>query len=88
VANLARAPTFDAALRTTYHLTEGDFEARWQRDVASRYGWLSWAAAMGLFWIAIGAVLAALVLLRRRRDRARRARLDEGQLLDELDITR
>jgi len=42
---------------------------------------------MSLFWIAIGAVLAALVTLRRRRDRARRAALDDGQLLDELDIT-
>jgi len=87
VANLAQQPTFDAALRATYHVTEGDFEARWQRDVASRYGWLSWAAAMGLFWVTVGAVLVALVMLRRRRDRARRAALDEGQLLDELDIT-
>ena len=87
VANLARNQSFDAALRATYHMTEGDFEARWQRDVASRYGWLSWAAAMGLFWTAIGALLVALVALRRRRDRARRATLDEGQLLDELDIT-
>ena len=45
------------------------------------------AAAMGFFWVAIGALLVALVVLRRRRDRARRATLDEGQLLDELDIT-
>ena len=87
VANLAREPTFDAALRATYHMTEGDFEARWQRDVASRYGWLSWAAAMGLFWTAIAAIVVALVGVRRRRDRARRAALDDGQLLDELDIT-
>jgi hypothetical protein len=87
VANLAQEPTFDAALRATYYVTESDFEARWQRDVASRYGWLSWAAAMGVFWITIGAVLVALVVLRRRRDRARRATLDDGQLLDELDIT-
>jgi hypothetical protein len=85
--NLAVAPTFDAALRATYHVTEGDFEVRWQRDVASRYGWLSWAAAMGLFWLTIGALLVALVVLRRRRDRARRAALDDGQLLDELEIT-
>ena len=88
LANLPTAPTFDAALRATYHVTEGDFEARWQRDVASRYGWLSWAAAMGLFWLAIGALLVGLVLLRRRRDRARRAALDDGQLLDDLGITR
>jgi hypothetical protein len=87
LANLPAAPTFDAALRATYHVTEGDFEARWQRDVASRYGWLSWAAAMGLFWLAIGALLVGLVVLRRRRDRARRAALDDGQLLDDLGIT-
>lgn len=86
VGNLGREPTFDAALRATYHITEGDFEARWQHDVASRYGWLSWAAAMGLFWAAIGGLLVALVLLRRRRDRARRAAMEDGQLLDELEI--
>ena len=80
MANLPQAESFDAALRATYHITEGDFEQRWQRDVASRYGWLSWLAAMGFFWLAIGAVLAALLGLRRRRDQAKR------QLLDELGI--
>jgi hypothetical protein len=85
LTNLPQAATFDAALRTTYHVTEGDFERRWQKDVASRYGWLSWAAAMGFFWLAIGAVLGALVVLRRRRNQARRAALDEAQLLDELE---
>ena len=92
LANLATAESFDAALRATYHITEGDFELRWQRDVASRYGWFSWVTAMGFFWLAIGALLVALVMLRRRRDRAKRAALEEGerkdnaQLLDELGI--
>jgi len=86
LTNLPEEETFDAALRATYQITEGDFERRWQRDVASRYGWLSWAAAMGFFWLAIGAFVVALVMLRRRRDRARRAALDEAQLLDELEI--
>ena len=86
LTNLPEQETFDAALRATYHITEGDFERRWQRDVASRYGWLSWAAAMGFFWLAIGAFVVALVMLRRRRDQARRAALDEAQLLDELEI--
>jgi len=80
IANLPHAESFDAALRATYHVTEGDFELRWQRDVASRYGWLSWVAAMGFFWLAIGAVLVALLRLRRRRDQAKR------QMLDELEI--
>jgi hypothetical protein len=88
IANLPQAESFDAALRTTYHVTESDFEERWQRDIASRYGWLSLAGALGFFWLALGSVLAALVLLRRRRDRARRAALDaeETQMLDELEI--
>lgn len=86
LASLPQAESFDAALRATYHVTEGDFELRWQRDVGSRYGWLSWLAAMGFFWLAIGSLLVALVVLRRRRDRAKRAALDaaEGQMLDEL----
>jgi hypothetical protein len=83
LASLPAAESFDAALRTTYHVTLDDFEARWQRDVRSRYGWVSWAGAMGMFWAGIGSLLVALVLLRRRRDRAKRAALEESQLLDE-----
>lgn len=93
--NLPTAESFDAALRTTYHITEGDFELRWQKDVRSRYGWFSWLAAMGFFWLSIGALLVALVVLRRKRDRRKRAALEEpaageadgSQLLDELEIT-
>lgn len=81
LANLANAESFDAALRTTYHVTESDFEQRWLKDVRSRYGWLSWAAALGFFWLAIGSLLAALIVARRRRDQRKR------QLLDELEIT-
>jgi hypothetical protein len=92
LANLPQAESFDAALRATYHVTEGDFELRWQRDIGSRYGWLSWLAAMGFFWLSIGALLAALLLLRRRRDQRKRAALEEearadgSQVLDELGI--
>jgi hypothetical protein len=78
IDHLAREPSFDAAMRVTYHMTEGDFAGRWQRDIRSRYGWLSWAGAVGLFWALTGPLLVWLVVLRRRRDRARRARLDEG----------
>ena len=78
IGRLAREPTFDAALRATYHVTEGDFETRWQRDVGEHYGWLGWAAAAGAFWAVLGLVLAWLVHLRRRRDQERKALLDEG----------
>jgi hypothetical protein len=84
---------FEAAIRAAYHLTGDDFEARWHKDVRSRYGWLSWAAGVGVFWALAAAVLVALVGLRRRRDRLRRARLDEGwvvppeaQILDDQRI--
>jgi hypothetical protein len=88
IANLPQSKSFDAALRATYHVTESDFEERWQRDIGSRYGWLSLAGALGFFWLALGSVLAALVLLRRRRDREKRAALEteESQMLDELEI--
>ena len=58
---------------------------RWRRDVAARYGWLGWASAVGLFWAALGLGLAWLVRLRRRRDRTRRALLDEGWALPDDD---
>ena len=86
IDQLAEQPGFDAALRATYHVTAGDFEARWQRDVASRYGWVSWAGAVGLFWALAGGLMVILVTLRRRRDRARRAGLDEPEVLDEQGI--
>ena len=72
---------FEAAVRATFYITGDDFETRWHRDVRSRYGWLSWASGVGLFWALAAAVLIALVGLRRRRDRLRRARLDEGWVI-------
>src|SRR5439155_9769309 len=63
VEQLGTDPTFDGALRHRYHMTEGDFELRWRRDVAARYGWLGWASAVGLFWAALGLGLAWLVRL-------------------------
>src|SRR5205809_486519 len=56
-----------------------------RRDVAQRYGWISWAGAAGVFWAALGLVLAWLVRVRRRRDRARKALLDEGWTVPEED---
>ncbi len=51
--------------------------------MASRYGWLSWAGAVGLFWALLALLLVSLVVMRRRRDRARKALLDEGWTVPE-----
>jgi len=81
IERLGPAGGFDAALRQTYHVTEGDFEERWQRDLSAHYGWLAWAQAVGAFWALLALLMVWLVVLRRRRDRVRRARLDEGWTL-------
>lgn len=78
LANARTAPTFDAALRTTHGVTEADFEERWRQHLRSRYGWLAWGTAAGLFWAVAGVLLVWLTRRRRRRDRVRRAGLDSG----------
>src|SRR2546428_9949275 len=78
IDNLAREPTFDAALRATYHVTEGDFQSRWQRVVAQRYGWISWAGTAEGFWAALGLVLAWLGRVRRGPRRGREGLLGGG----------
>ena len=81
IDELHRDAGFEAAVRATFYITGDEFEARWQRDVRSRYGWLSWASGVGLFWALAAMLLIGLVALRRRRDRLRRARLDEGWVI-------
>ena len=75
---LARAPTFDAALRATDHVTLDRFEELWAQDVRHRYGWLAAFGAAALFWGVTGSLLAVLLWRRRKRDAPRRAALDEG----------
>lgn len=77
IEHLGSSGGFDTALRQTYHVTEGDFEERWQRDLSAHYGWLAWAQAVGAFWALLALLMVWLVVRRRRRDRVRRARLDE-----------
>src|SRR5207245_4119035 len=79
IEHLRSAGGFDTALRQTYHVTEGDFEERWQRDLSAHYGWLAWAQAVGAFWALLALLLVWLVVRRRRRHRVRRAGLDGGR---------
>lgn len=75
---LATEPNFDAAMRSTYHMTLDRFEELWAQDVRRRYGWLAGLGAATLFWGVAGILLAALFWRRRRRDAPRRAALDQG----------
>jgi len=87
IDQLSGDPSFEGAIRATYHITGDDFEERWQRDVRSHYGWLSWASSVGLFWSLAAILVIILWRVRRRRYRTRRAQLDEtSQILDEQGI--
>jgi hypothetical protein len=81
LTRLAGGESFDAALLATTGSTPGRFEVEWQKDVRKRYGLLVWVAAGGLWlFVAFGVILAAW--LRRRRDRPRRAALDQGWVVE------
>jgi len=81
LTRLASGESFDSALLATTGSTPGRFEVEWQKDVRKRYGFLVWAAAGGLWlFVALGVILAAW--LRRRRDRPRRAALDQGWVVE------
>ncbi len=68
----------DRALRRSYGLTLDQFEGLWLRELKSRYGWLLLATSFSAFWSVTAAGLVPLWARRRRRDRLRRAALDEG----------
>jgi hypothetical protein len=72
---------FDAAVLATTGSPLGRFEVEWQKDVRRRYGLFVWFMAGGFWTLAALAVLAA-VWLRRRRDRPRRAALDQGWVVE------
>lgn len=81
LTRLAAGESFDSALLATTGSTPGRFEVEWQKDVRKRYGLLVWAAAGGLWlFVALGVIVAAW--LRRRRDRPRRAALDQGWVVE------
>jgi hypothetical protein len=66
---------FDGAFRSTYGLTVGQFEEDWRAHVKRTYGWTVILGQSVFFWLVAAVVLVALYVLRRRRDRARMARL-------------
>lgn len=68
---LAAGDDFDAALRSVYGLTETQFEEKWRRDVAGRYGWLYVLSRASLFWVALTLALLVFGWRRRRYNRMR-----------------
>ncbi len=62
---------FDAALRGVYGITADQFEQRWRRTVASRYGWLYVLSRASVFWVALTTALLLLGWRRRRYNRLR-----------------
>ncbi|HKB54643.1 MAG TPA: hypothetical protein VKD22_11630, partial [Ramlibacter sp.] len=76
--NLAADGNFDRALRTTYGMTQEQFETAWQAQLRGRYGWLLVFASFATLWLIVLAVLGLGWRQRRRRDRLRRQALDDG----------
>ena len=74
---LATGEEFATAVESVTGYPVSGFEQSWRRDLRRRYGWLVWLAAGGVWAVAAAAVIA-LGLWRRRRDRPRRAALDQG----------
>jgi hypothetical protein len=77
LARLRRGEDFEAAVLATTGLPLPAFEAAWRRSVRSRYTIATWLVAGGA-WGFIGAAVVAIAVWRRRRDRVRRAALDQG----------
>jgi hypothetical protein len=66
---------FEAAFRSVYGRTVGQFEGDWRRHVRRTYGWGVLLTHSALFWMVAAFILLALFAIRRRRDRERMDRL-------------
>lgn len=66
---------FDAAFRSVYGLTLGQFEEDWRAHVKDRYGWTVLLGQSLFFWLLAAIGLVALYFIRRRRDRAKLEKL-------------
>jgi hypothetical protein len=74
--------SFEAALRTTFGVTPGQFEEDWRRHVRARYGWLLVLSRSTVVWALMAFLLLLLSRARRRRSRERLARLRASDVAD------
>ena len=81
LGRLERGEGFDQAVLATTGLTMDRFEEDWRRTVRRRYTWGQWLIAGG-GWAVAGVLVLWLVRRRRRADRARRAALDIGWVVE------
>jgi len=77
LSGLKAGEDFDQAVLRTTGLTVPRFEEQWQQTIRKRYNLGAWVVAGG-GWLILAVVVAGLARVRRRRDRVRRAALDEG----------
>jgi hypothetical protein len=73
--------TLDAAIRSTYQMTLGQFEKEWAAVVKRRYGWLLAISQIGAFWFVITLLLLVLGSIRKRRDTEKLARMEAEEKL-------
>ncbi|MDX1674342.1 MAG: peptidase MA family metallohydrolase [Longimicrobiales bacterium] len=62
---------FDAAFRSVYGLTLGQFEEDWRAHVKRSYGWTVLLGQSVFFWLLLAVLLVVLYVVRKRRDRAK-----------------
>ena len=67
--------SFEVALRGTYGVTSGQLEEDWRRWVEERFGWVLVLSNSLTLWGLLGLVLVFMVIVRRRHNRERMARL-------------
>ena len=72
--------SFETALRETYGVSSGRLEEDWRSWARDRYGWLFVLTHSGVAWGMLALLLAGTVLLRKRHNRERMARLRAREL--------
>lgn len=82
LSRLSNGEGFDEAVLATTGSRVVRFEEEWQKDVRSRYNLLVWGMAGG-FWVLTAGVVILAWWSRKRRDRPRRAALNEGWTVEE-----